>query len=65
MNFLRQLVRSLLQPIKQRLRQWTKPGNHTPALDVALDLTRSKSELISAPETTLISALVTAVRRDG
>jgi hypothetical protein len=46
MGFLLQPVRSLLQAIKQRLRQWTKPDNRALALDVALDLTRSKSELI-------------------
>ena len=72
-------VRPLLQAVQQRLRRWTKPDNRVPVLDVALDLTRSKwelmientllrrqlLELISAPETTLIRALVTAVRRDG
>ena len=46
MDFLLQVVRSLLQAIKQRLRQWTKPDNRAPILDVALDLTRSKSELL-------------------
>ncbi len=46
MDFLLQPVRSLLQAIKQRLRQWTKPDNRALALDVALDLTRSKSELM-------------------
>jgi hypothetical protein len=46
MDFLLQPVRSLLQTINQRLRQWTKPNSHDPALDVALDLTRSKSELM-------------------
>ena len=46
MDFLLQPVRSLLQAIKQRLRQWTKPDNRALALDVALDLTHSKSELI-------------------
>jgi hypothetical protein len=46
MDFLLQPVRSLLQAIKQRLRQWTKPDNYGPVLDVALDLTCSKSELM-------------------
>jgi hypothetical protein len=46
MDFLLQPVRSLLQAIKQRLRQWTKPDNRALALDVVLDLTRSKSELM-------------------
>jgi len=34
------------QAVKQRLRQWTKPDNHTLVLNTALDLTRPKSELI-------------------
>jgi len=46
MNFLRQIAHSISQAIIQRLRQWTKPDNHTLALSAALDLTRSKSELI-------------------
>jgi hypothetical protein len=46
MDFLLQPVRSLLQAVKQRLRRWTKPDNRALALDVALDLTRSKSELM-------------------
>jgi hypothetical protein len=46
MDFLLQRLRSLLQGIKQRLRQWTKPDNRALALNVALDLTRSKSELM-------------------
>ena len=46
MNFLRQIVHSLCQAVKQRLRQWTKPDNHTLALNAALDITRSKSELV-------------------
>jgi hypothetical protein len=46
MDFLLQPVRSLLQAVKQRLRQWTKPDNCAPALDLTLDLTRSKSELM-------------------
>ena len=46
MNFLQQSVHSLCQAVKQRLRQWTKPNNHTLILNTALDLTRSKSELM-------------------
>lgn len=46
MNFLRQSVQSLLQAVKQRLRQWSKPDHHTLILNTALDLTRSKSELV-------------------
>jgi hypothetical protein len=46
MDFLLHLARSLCQVFTQRLRQWTKPDNRAPALDVALDLTRSKSKLM-------------------
>lgn len=46
MHFLRQIVHALSQTVKQRLRQWTKPGNHSLVLNTALDLTRPKSELI-------------------
>ena len=46
MNFLRQIAHSLCQAIKQRLRQWTKPDNHSPIRNTVLDLTRSKSELV-------------------
>jgi hypothetical protein len=41
MNFLRQIAHSISQAIIQRLRQWTKPDNHTLALSAALDLTLS------------------------
>ncbi len=40
MDFVLKPVRSLLQAIKQRLRQWTKPDSRAPFLNVALDLTR-------------------------
>jgi hypothetical protein len=46
MDFLLQPVRSLLQAIKQRLRQWAKPDSHAPALDLVLNLTCSKSDLM-------------------
>jgi putative transposase len=46
MRFLRQRAHSLCQAIKQRLRQWTKPNNHTLPLNAVLDITRSKSELV-------------------
>ncbi len=39
-------IDALGQAVKQRLRQWTKPDNHTPVLNAALDLTRSKAELV-------------------
>jgi len=46
MHFLRQIVHSLSQAVKRRLRQWTKPDNHSLALNTALDLTCLKSELV-------------------
>jgi putative transposase len=46
MNFLRQIAHTLSQAVTKRLRQWTKPDNHTLAFNAALDLTRSKSELV-------------------
>jgi hypothetical protein len=45
-DFLIQRVRSLLQAIRQRLRQCTKPDNHAPVLDTIHDITPSKSELM-------------------
>jgi putative transposase len=44
--FLTQSIGLLWQAVKRRFRQWTKPGNHSLALNTALDLTRSKSELM-------------------
>jgi putative transposase len=41
-----QSIGSLCQAVKHYLRQWTKPDNHSPALNVATDLTRTKSELM-------------------
>jgi transposase InsO family protein len=41
-----QRLGSIRQIIKRSPRQWTKPDNHSLALNAALDLTRSKSELI-------------------
>jgi len=46
MNFLHQIVHPLSQAVKQHLRQWTQPDNHTLALNAALDLTRTKLELM-------------------
>ncbi len=55
MDFPLRLVRSLLQAFKQRLRRWTKPDNRALALNVALDLARSRSELMI--ENALLSIL--------
>ncbi len=46
MTFLHSHVVSLCQAVKQRLRQWTRPHNHALILNTALDLTRSKPELV-------------------
>jgi putative transposase len=39
-------LHSLVQAVKRHLRQWTRPDNHDLVLNSALDLTRSKSELL-------------------
>jgi hypothetical protein len=39
-------IQSLCRGAKQRLRQWTRPGNDSLAAGTALDLTRSKPELM-------------------
>ena len=46
MNSVRESVQSLLRAVKHWLRQWTKPDNHSLFFNVALDLTRPKSELV-------------------
>ncbi|HDQ74130.1 MAG TPA: integrase, partial [Chloroflexi bacterium] len=46
MTFIRQSVHSLRQAVKQRLRQWTQPNNHSLIRNAALDITRPKSELV-------------------
>jgi putative transposase len=45
-SFVRHSIDALVQAVMQRLRQWTKPDKHTLVLNAALDLTRSKSELM-------------------
>jgi hypothetical protein len=39
-------IRGLFQTVKDLLRRWTKPRNDAPVLNTALDLTRSKPELV-------------------
>jgi hypothetical protein len=39
-------LNGLCRNVKQRLGRWTKPHNQSLALNVVLDLTRSKSELV-------------------
>ena len=45
-GLVRQILGSLCQILLQPLRRWTKPDNHAPIPNAALDLTRSKSELM-------------------
>ena len=46
LSFVRQSIESVCQAAKQRLRRWTKPDNHDLVLNAAMDLTRSKQELV-------------------
>ena len=45
-SFVRRSTESVYQVAQQRLRRWTKPGNHDSILNAAMDLTRTKSELL-------------------
>ena len=45
-SLLRQGICSLFQTVKHLLRHWTQPRNDAPVLNAALDLTRSKTELV-------------------
>ena len=45
-SHMRQGIRSLCQAVTRILRRWTKPRNDAPVLSTAIDLTRSKSELM-------------------
>jgi putative transposase len=45
-TLMRQILGSLGQILLQPLRRWTKPDNYVPIPNAALDLTRSKSELM-------------------
>jgi hypothetical protein len=45
-SFVRMSIGYLYQAAKRRLRQWTKPLSHTLVLSAAMDLTRSRSELV-------------------
>jgi hypothetical protein len=46
MSFLRQNVHALCQAVKYLLHRWTKPSNDALVLNAAVDLTRSKTELV-------------------
>jgi len=45
-SLIRRCADVLCQAVNRRLRQWTRPDNHTLFLNVAADLTCSKSELV-------------------
>jgi transposase InsO family protein len=45
-SFVRTSIGYLYQAAKRRLRQWTMPHSHALVLNAAMDLTRSKSELV-------------------
>ena len=45
-SFVGQSIDSICQAAKQRLRWWAKLHNHDPVLNAAMDLTRTKSELL-------------------
>ena len=45
-SFAQRCIDPVWQAIKQALRHWTKPSNHSLALNAALDMTRTKSELV-------------------
>jgi hypothetical protein len=46
LSLVRKTSDSFCQAAKQYLRQWAKPQNHDLVLDAAMDLTRSKRELV-------------------
>ena len=43
---LRRVLNLLFAPLFHPLRRWIKPGNHAPLPNAAIDLTRSKAELV-------------------
>jgi putative transposase len=45
-SFVQQGIDPFCQAAQQRRRRWTKPDTHDEVLKAAMDLTRSKSELI-------------------
>ena len=45
-HLIRRCLNALCHEVNQRLRRWTKPYNQSLPLNVVLDLTRSKSELV-------------------
>ena len=59
---MRQMLGSLCQILLQPVRLWAKPDNHAPIPDGALDLTRSKPELML--ENALLRQQLIALQRD-
>ena len=44
--FIRRVLNLLCVPLLQSLRRWIKPDSHAPLSNAAVDLTRSKAELV-------------------
>lgn len=63
MDFIHRIINALFQAIKQPLYQWTKPSDHVPVRDAALDVTRSKKELIL--ENALLRQQIIILERQG
>jgi putative transposase len=63
LSFVRQSIEYVYQAAKQRLRRWTKPDNHDPVLNAAMDLTRTKSELLL--ENTLLRQQLIVLKRQA
>ena len=60
-SFMRQSTDSLCQAARQRLRQWMQPDNHQLALNAAMDLARSRQELV--PENMLLRQQLIVLKR--
>jgi len=60
-SFVRNGMNSLCQSAKQRLRQWMKPASHDLVLNAAVDLMRSKPELVL--ENTLLRQQLILLKR--
>jgi hypothetical protein len=46
LSCVQQRIESVCQAVKQCLRRWTKPDNHDPLLNAAIDFTHTESELL-------------------
>ena len=63
LSFFAQSIGSLWQAVKWRFRQRIKSNNHTPILNIGLDLVRSKSELVL--ENALLRQQLSVLRRQA